>query len=274
MKVRRIRAPNPGLFTGTGTNTWVASSGESAVIVDPGPAIASHLNSIKATLTGLRPIAALVTHCHPDHSTAANDLAEELGVPVMAGCEGPGLRPDETLYDGQSIEVGDAVIDAIYTPGHTPDHFCFRTEASLFSGDHLIAGPTVITEHMADYLDSLHKVQGIGITRLLPGHGPIMRNAKEVIRRSIDHREERERQIVAAIEGGATWIGMIVEHVYADIDSAFYGMAARTVGAHLRKLADEGQVMLPRGSDDWIAPVQLVGPPTPGKGTRRKVVGD
>jgi glyoxylase-like metal-dependent hydrolase (beta-lactamase superfamily II) len=246
------------MFTGSGTNTWVASSRGSAVVIDPGPAVESHLQEIRTALTDQTPIAVLVTHCHPDHSTSANAFADELGVPTVAGCSGPGFLPDERLVDGQQIQVGNAVIDAISTPGHTPDHFCFRTEASLFSGDHVMAGTTLVTEHMADYLESLRKVQGIGITRLLPGHGPVMRNAETVIQRLIDHREDRERQIVKAIEHGAGSISAIVERVYDEIDSAFHAMAARTVGAHLRKLADEGRVRLPMGSDDWLAPVESV----------------
>jgi glyoxylase-like metal-dependent hydrolase (beta-lactamase superfamily II) len=247
------------MFLGLNPNTWVASSGDAAVIIDPGPAIESHLGEIKATLEGLSPLAVLVTHCHPDHSEAANRLADELRVPTMACCEGPGLRPDQLLRDGQQIGVGDAVIDAIHTPGHTPDHYCFRTGASLFSGDHLVGGNISITENMTDYFESLRKLQGIGIRRLLPGHGPIMRNAETVIQRIIDHREERERQILAVIERGVSSVGGIVERVYTELDPAFHGMAARSVGAHLRKLAREGLVELPEGSSDWLARLHVPG---------------
>jgi glyoxylase-like metal-dependent hydrolase (beta-lactamase superfamily II) len=261
MKIQRVLAPNPGLFTGKGTNSWVASNGGEAVLVDPGPMIDEHVAAIREKLEDLQPVAVLVTHCHPDHVPAANPLAEEYGVPALGGCPGPGFNPDRLLADGDRIEVGGAVIEAIHTPGHTPFHFCYRADASLFSGDHVLGGTSVIVERMADYLDSLRRLRGIGLKRLFPGHGPIMRNPDAVFTQYIDHRLERESQIRDAVEAGAGTIGRIVERVYVEIDPVMWPLAARSVGSHLRKLADEGEVILPLGSDGWTSPVER--PPKP-----------
>jgi glyoxylase-like metal-dependent hydrolase (beta-lactamase superfamily II) len=262
MKIQRVLAPNPGIFTGTGTNAWVGSTGGEAVIVDPGPLIESHRKAILETLGGLDPVAVLVTHCHPDHVPAANPLAAELGVPALGGCPGPGFKPDRLLVDGDRIEVGDAVVEAIHTPGHTPFHFCFRVDASLFTGDHVLGGTTVIVEHMSEYMESLEKLRGTGLKRLFPGHGPIIRNPDAVLTEYLEHRWERERQILEALDQGAATIGQVVERVYAAVDPALWPLAARSVGAHLRKLVDEGRVTMPYGTDDWSSPVEVVTEPT------------
>ncbi|MEE9297428.1 MAG: MBL fold metallo-hydrolase, partial [Acidimicrobiia bacterium] len=76
MKISLVRAPNPSLLTGPGTNTWVVSSGLASVVIDPGPIIDSHLDGIRSALSGLDPVAVLVTHTHPDHAPAANGIAD------------------------------------------------------------------------------------------------------------------------------------------------------------------------------------------------------
>lgn len=113
----------------------------------------------------------------------------------------------------------------------------------------------MIVEHMSDYLDSLKKVQGVGLTMLYPGHGEPMEDPDEVINWYLDHRLERERMIIEAIEHGVPTVGGIVEEVYTDVDPAFHLMAARSVGAHVRKLEEEGMIGLPMGSSDWLSPV-------------------
>lgn len=267
MKVQRILAPNPGIFTGIGTNSWVASAAGEAVVIDPGPRIESHMAAIRDVLRAYRLVAVLVTHCHPDHTPAANPLAAEYRVPAVGGCPGPGFEPDRVVVDGDRIEVGDAALEAIHTPGHTPFHFCFRTGASLFSGDHVIGGSTVIVEHMGEYMASLERLRNTGLKRLLPGHGPIIRNPDAVLDEYLAHRRERERQILAAVREGAATIGRIVERVYREVDPALWPLAARSVGAHLRKLADDGELQIPHGSDDWSSPVELAPASPAGHGT-------
>ena len=113
----------------------------------------------------------------------------------------------------------------------------------------------MIVEHMSDYLHSLRKIQGVGLTMLYPGHGPPMEDPDEVVEWYLDHRLERERQIIEAIEDGAPTVGGIVEACYLDVDPILHPLAARSVGAHVRKLAEEGMIDLPLGSSDWLSPV-------------------
>lgn len=264
MNITRVRAPNPGMFTGTGTNTWVLESEGRAVVIDPGPAIETHHQAVLAAVAGLDPVAALITHCHLDHVGLANRLASELGVPALGGCPAPGFKPDRVISDGDVIEVGAVAVEVIATPGHTAHHFCYRAGEALFTGDHVMGGTSVIVEHMADYMESLEKIRGIGVTMLYPGHGEAMEDPDEVIGWYTEHRLEREGQILAAVGNGARTVGAIVEACYLDVDPAYHLMAARSVGSHLRKLAQEGIVELPHGSEDWSSPVVRVA--TPGEG--------
>ncbi|MCB2224195.1 MAG: MBL fold metallo-hydrolase [Actinobacteria bacterium] len=256
MKITRILANNPGMFTGRGTNTWVLTSGGRSAIIDPGPALADHQEAIREAIAGTEPIVILVTHCHLDHVESANALAAELGVPLMGGCPGPAFKPDRVVADGDTIEVGEVALEVIGTPGHTAHHVCYRAGDALFTGDHIMGGSSVIVEHMSEYLQSLQKIRGTGLTMLYPGHGEAMEDPDEVIDWYVEHRLEREQQIIAALDAGARTIGDIVEHCYEDVDAAFYAMAGRSVGAHLRKLAAEGRVGLPHGSSDWSSRIE------------------
>jgi len=255
MKITRVRAPNPGMFTGSGTNAWLVEADGEVVIIDSGPDIEEHLEGIREAIGELKPVAVLVTHCHLDHVQSANKMAADLGVPCMGSCPGPAFKPDRVLADGDEVEVGAVTIEVIGTPGHTPHHLCYRAEDALFTGDHIMGGTSVIVEHMSDYLDSLRKIQGVGLTMLYPGHGSPMEDPDEVIEWYLDHRLERERQIIEAIEDGAPTVGGIVEACYLEVDPILYPLAARSVGAHVRKLAEEGMIDLPLGSSDWLSPV-------------------
>jgi glyoxylase-like metal-dependent hydrolase (beta-lactamase superfamily II) len=256
MRVTRVLAPNPSLFTGPGTNTWVVASEEEAIVIDPGPDIAGHIAAIREALAGLAPRAVLVTHAHPDHAPAANRLAKDLGVPAVGAAPGPRFRPDHTIADGESVEFGGSAAVALATPGHTPDSMSYRIGDALFTGDHIMGGSTVIVEDMADYMASLRALHGIGLTTIYPGHGPIIEDPDAVITEYLAHRIDREGQILTAIREGAGSVGDVVEMVYREVDPALHPAAALSVAAHLRKLAAEGAVRFPSPASGWDAPVE------------------
>jgi glyoxylase-like metal-dependent hydrolase (beta-lactamase superfamily II) len=251
MKVDLVLAPNPSLFTGPGTNTWIVSDDGEAVVIDPGPVIAEHREATLAALGGLDPVAVLVTHTHPDHAPAANALATELGVPTVARMDGPEFTADRTVAEGDTVEVGGLVVEVMATPGHTPDSTCFRIGDRLFTGDHVMGGSTVIVDDMADYLASLRRLLGIGLKTINPGHGPVIEDAEGIVSEYLEHRLERERQIVDAVEDGAATVGAVVARVYRDVDPSLHPAAAISVDAHLRKLAAEGRVAYGDGDDAW-----------------------
>ena len=245
--VRRILAPNPGIMTGPGTNTYLVGIDEIAVI-DPGPADEEHLDAI-AGCGGDRIRWILLTHTHADHSPGAAGLKERTGAEVLAFDARDGLEVDTVIGDGHQVEATEFRLTAVHTPGHASNHLCYRLEEerTLFSGDHVMSGSTVVIRppdgDMATYLDSLERVKGMRLRKIAPGHGHLIEDPQAVLDHYLAHRAEREAAILAALQGeGTASIDRLVEVVYTDVDAERHPIARHTVHAHLRKLADEGQV--------------------------------
>lgn len=259
-EIRTLLAPNPGLFTGPGTNTYLVVSEGEALVIDPGPRLDDHEGRIVDALADLEPVGVVVTHTHPDHAPLANPLARALDVPALGWAPGPEFEPDARLSEGDAVAVGDARVRVIHTPGHADDHLCFLAGTALFTGDHIMGGSTVIVDDMTRYLASLARLQTVELSRLYPGHGPVIDDPTAVIEYYIEHRLERERQVVDAVRAGAGTVGGIVSEVYSDVDPAYHPLAAMSVAAHLRKLMAEGTVAFtPESADDlWSALVTLI----------------
>jgi glyoxylase-like metal-dependent hydrolase (beta-lactamase superfamily II) len=240
--IRTVLAPNPSRYTGPGTNTYVLVDRDECLVVDPGPVIDDHRVAIREAVNDLQPVGVLVTHTHSDHAPLANPLATELDVPAYGWAPGPDFDPDRRVGDGARIRFGRAAAEVIHTPGHAEDHVCFAVDDLLFTGDHIMGGSTVVVSDLADYLASLRKVQGTDWARIYPGHGPEIDNPAATISEYLEHRLDRERQILDAMERGARSVGSIVEIVYADVDSELHPVAAHSVAAHLTKLQRDGLV--------------------------------
>ena len=250
--VKRLVAPNPGMMTGPGTNTYILGEHDVAVI-DPGPAIDAHVRAIVDAAGGrLRWI--LVTHTHPDHSPAATMLADATGAALL-GRPAPGgrhqdasFRPQRILDDGDVLTAPEFELEAIHTPGHASNHLCYRHTALrwLFTGDHIIDGSTVVIDppdgNMTDYLESLEKLKARDIAAIAPGHGNLMERPREVIDWIIDHRLEREAKVARELAAypGST-LKELVRHVYDDVDTSLHAVAERSLLAHLEKLEAESR---------------------------------
>ena len=240
LTIERVLAPNPGPFTGPGTNTWVVSSGGEAIVIDPGPLIASHEREILQAIARLKTVAVIVTHGHEDHAPLANPLARDLGVAAHGSGPAPDFKPDLLLDQDSSLDFGGQSLRVVETPGHSDDHLCFRIDRVLFSGDHIMGGSSVMVEDLSSYLDSLRKLQHLELDRIYPGHGDEIEEPRETIDWYIAHRLQRESEILQAIADGALTVEEIVEVVYAGVDPALHPLAAISVAAHLRKLEESG----------------------------------
>jgi glyoxylase-like metal-dependent hydrolase (beta-lactamase superfamily II) len=255
--VRRIVAPNPGLMTGPGTNTYLVGIDEIAVI-DPGPDEASHLDAI-AACGGDRIRWILLTHTHADHAPGAVGLKERTGGQILAfgaadhgeGDEGDVVQPDTTIRDGFELEATEFRLTALHTPGHASDHLCYLLERSrlLFSGDHVMQGSTVVIKppdgDMAAYLESLARLLTLRVRAIAPGHGYVIEDPTAAVQDYLAHRSAREAEILGALAAGDRSVDEIVRRVYADVATELHPVARHSVYAHLLKLAGEGRA---RGS--------------------------
>src|ERR1700716_331928 len=165
--VHRVVAPNPGPYTGPGTNTWIVEAGPVVVVIDPGPDDESHLAAINKRLAGATVGVVLVTHSHPDHLP----LAGRLAAPQHAAIQRyPGLS------DGDVVRVGTLTLTALHTPGHSADHLCFwlAGDAAVFTGDLILGrGSSMVTYPEGDvaaYLRSLDRLAALQPPGLYPGH--------------------------------------------------------------------------------------------------------
>lgn len=261
--VRRVVAQNPGPFTFTGTGTYIVGHGEVAVI-DPGPFDLRHLDALLDAVGGETVSHILVTHTHADHSPLSRPLSEALGgVPILAarppgtatelastGEEGPDIDflPDLVLTGGELIEGPGWTLEAMATPGHASNHLAFtlREENALFSGDHVMGWSTTVVippdGDMDAYLDSLEQVRQGGFAVLWPTHGPPVTDVAPFLRAYLDHRLDREKQIVARLEAGDETIAQMVPVLYAAVDRRLWPAASLSVLAHLIRLARHGIV--------------------------------
>jgi glyoxylase-like metal-dependent hydrolase (beta-lactamase superfamily II)/ADP-ribose pyrophosphatase YjhB (NUDIX family) len=247
----------PTLPPATHTNCYLVG-GDEVIVIDPASPYEEEQAALDYVIErrGCRIREIWLTHLHRDHVSGANHLRERWGVKIAAhpitaeDLNGVvnvdrAFAPDERLelkgQPGWSLQV-------FHTPGHARGHVCiFEAKyGSLITGDLMAGLGTIVIDppegHMATYFDSLRRMQALAVSALFPAHGPVMANAKAKIQEYLDHRTLRETRILEAWQDGVRNIDDIVAHVYTDVSPAMYGLAARSVTAHLEKLREESKL--------------------------------
>jgi glyoxylase-like metal-dependent hydrolase (beta-lactamase superfamily II) len=226
-EVLKIVAPNPGPMTLEGTNTYLHGA-DPCVVIDPGSADAGHLKAIRAAASERGGIGlVLLTHSHADHTNGAEELDAEVVLPA----------------DGETH----AGLRAIATPGHAADHVCFLSAAGVcFAGDLVLGlGSTIVPPgggSLAAYMNSLALLQAEAIDLIAPGHGPWITEPEAKLAEYVEHREMRERKLLASLDSGERSRAALLAEVWSDIPVELLPMAAMAMEAHLEKLDDEGRL--------------------------------
>ena len=272
--VMRLTAPNPGVMTGPGTNSYLVGDADSGYIaIDPGPADADHLQRLYCAAGGdIRSI--VCTHSHPDHSPGALPLqamciANGKAKPLIVGLpSAPTSRadstftPDKTLLNNELLapvfigleahlipknDQNRHTLKVLYTPGHAANHLCLvlLEDGLLFSGDHVLNGSTTVINppdgNMNAYLDSLDLLSAAcdehSIDFILPAHGYVIGQAKTAIAQLKAHRLKREAKIIKVMQ--ALPDGSLDDWVtlaYDDVDERIWPVAKRSLLAHVEKI--------------------------------------
>lgn len=260
-RLRTLLAPNPSPLTFRGTNTYIIGSGRVAV-VDPGPEDDRHLAAILAALEpGEIVDLILITHPHRDHSALAPRLAAQTAAPVLAfgraddgrsprmsalaaqglTAGGDGLdssfAPDRSLADGERISGPDWEVTCLHTPGHLGTHLCFCLGEVLLSGDHVMGWSTSIVSppegDMADYMNSLARLNRPDWQQFLPGHGDPITQPQQRVQELMTHRRAREAQILDALAKAPQTAAQLAQSLYPDLAPNLQPAAKRNVLAHL-----------------------------------------
>jgi glyoxylase-like metal-dependent hydrolase (beta-lactamase superfamily II) len=262
--VRRVLAENPSKFTFKGTGTYLVGR-ERVAVIDPGPDLASHRAALARALRGQEVSHILVTHCHADHSPLTAWLQAETGAPTYAF--GPhtdqrpevppparateeatdlAFAPDVAVSDSDVLEGDGWTVEAVHTPGHTGNHTCWalREESALFSGDHVMGWSTTVVGppggDVGSYLASLGKVLARDDRTLWPTHGPPVRDPGPFLAAYLQHRLDREAQVLACLAEGTGDVKAIVARLYVDVRPELHEPAGWAVLGHLVKLVDDG----------------------------------
>jgi glyoxylase-like metal-dependent hydrolase (beta-lactamase superfamily II) len=233
-----LLADNPGLLTLEGTNTWVlcGPGSDELVIVDPGPDDDEHITRLAA----LGRIAlVLISHRHPDHTDAIDKLVDATGATVRSAGSGFLRGLGGHLVDGEVIDAAGLKITVMATPGHTADSLSFVLDDAVLTADTVLGrGTTVMDKEdgsLTDYVESLHRLRGLGRRTVLPGHGPDLPDLEAVASGYLAHRQERLEQVRSALRelGEDASARQIVEHVYTDVDEKLWDAAEWSVQVQL-----------------------------------------
>jgi len=168
-----------------------------------------------------RIVALFITHCHQDHAGALSTVcaqcsprvvAHRLAVEHLRHCPAYTALDrnlvDYTVDDGDTVEIGDLVLQAYHLPGHTPDSVAWKLDDSLFVGDVIRCDGGIgwMDVHwgscVSDYRSSLQRLLRLGVKQVYPGHGacgPVTRDTVEEALRRLNTLTQADGNLLVSV---------------------------------------------------------------------------
>ncbi|KAF7715798.1 Uncharacterized protein PECH_005966 [Penicillium ucsense] len=264
--VIRILGANPGKFTLQGTNTYLVGRGHQRILIDTGQGEEAWVKNLQTVLTDEKATVhqALLTHWHGDHVGGVADLQRLCPQVQVFKCPTDLEQDYATIVDGQVFGVEGATLKALFTPGHTEDHMAFvlEEEDAMFTGDNVLGHGTAVFENLRTYLVSLHRMRERVRGRGYPGHGAVVENAPARIQEYIQHRQQREDEVIRVLRYGQlevpsgrssadiepesrrAWTPLqLVQKIYVGVPETLHLPASHGISLVLEKLQEEGKTV-------------------------------
>lgn len=244
-----------------GTNVYfIGDPKEEMIILDTGEQDRSWTKQIldywRDELGSPKITSIVISHGHRDHTGGIDRIQEAVNAPVrchpkLAKELRQVLADDDAVVPLRSREMlrtgGDTALRAYFTPGHAVDHVCYHLakERVLFTGDTILGASSSSVMDLADYMKTLARLSKLRVDIICPAHGPVVPppRGKRLAQGYITHRNEREQQVMSAVQKGIGKVEEIVREVYPrNLKKDLRRAASGNVRTHLEKLVKEERV--------------------------------
>ena len=255
--IHKLELASNTLLPFTTTNSFIIENQGVAILIDPGfntkesvALVQLALEQVKASFLK----AIVLTHTHNDHIDGISLIKEkhpDLSIYVHPNeyTRVEDLGNIKALNDGRNVMIGDKIMQAIFTPGHSPGHlsFYFPEETLAIVGD-LVAGKGstwigLPEGNIAEYFESIERLRTLKLTQLEPGHGDSVKDPYNKLNEMRQHRLARLEQISNALKQKALSLTELRQAVYPDVPDAISAMADSSLLALLEYLMTDMKVM-------------------------------